>query len=494
MPNSVFLFILSPSVAKAQVLLEQDRGVFTLKNLSPVDLIEVSRGKLSIGKLISGESWTAEEIVTQDLFGEDVPIQLNGRIDLSQWDKSLDQLPGSMLWARMQLITAGFDVNKSSVMSSLLGSKQKRSAIYALRRWEPYEDELNLDQASKLKLGLLAYAARYVPISSLLEPLLSRVLPNPAGVASQQRSPWPEGYEQLPSIQDSIRQAIEYHGTSSLHAIIRSKTWAADRGFDNIELAFALIPEVEVITSLKNRGDLNLATLLLQRMEEEERLSHQTNDHEVLSARHHLQSMLDARQAGDSKGAINKAVSTVLMWRRNNLKPTYSQTTWIICNYLNIGAQSAANEKKLLASQAFLNLGKDVCFGHPFYRSMVAELMRIRGDLSSFDLHYDDALHWYHAAVWINDELIDRVRLIDTLSRLAIGEIATNHPKKAREYLKEARNLETPQMPIRETLVAASRLMPTPDRRAQVGMIVLIFVLAVGALSQILRVLFGRKR
>ena len=120
--------------------------------------------------------------------------------------------------------------------------------------------------------------------------------------------------------------------------------------------------------------------------------------------------------------------------------------------------------------------------------------MRIRGDLSSFDLHYDDALHWYHAAVWINDELIDRVRLIDTLSRLAIGEIASKNPKKAREYLKEARSLETPQMPIRETLVAASRLMPTPDRRAQVGMIVLIFVLAVGALSQILRVLFGRKR
>jgi hypothetical protein len=234
--------------------------------------------------------------------------------------------------------------------------------------------------------------------------------------------------------------------------------------------------------------------LILQRIEEEDRECQQNHQDGTLAAKRHLRSMLKARASGDRKKGISKAVSTVLMWRRNNLHPQHGQTTWILCNYLNIGAQSAANEKKLLAAQAFLNLGKDVCFGHPFHRSMAAELLRVRGDLSSFDLHFDEALQWYRAAVWINNELVDRVRLIDTLSRLAIGKIAVNQPKKARDYLKEARNLETPQMPIRETLVVASRLMPTPDRRAQVGMVILIFVLGIAALSQVMRVLFGRKR
>ena len=488
----IALFICTTG-AHAQVLLERDRGLFTLKNLSPVDLIEVSRGKHSIGRLTSGETWTAEEVANQDLFGDDIPLQVSGRIDLAQWDKALEQLPSSSLWAHLQLSTAGFDVHKNSVMSSLLGSQQKRAAIQALRQWNPHEDELQLDRASRLKLGLLAYASRYTSESTLLKRLLTLVSPNHPYFANQSAS-WPEGYEQLPSILGSIRQSIELHGTSALPMVIKNKAWAADRGFENIELAFALLPEVDVITALKDRGDLNLVTLILQRIEEEERVCQDRHAEGTFAAERHLRSILSAKQAGDRKRAISRAVSTVLMWRRNNLRPKYGQMTWMICNYLNIGAQSATNEKKLLAAQAFLNLSKDVCFGHPFYRSMAAEVMRVRGDLSSFDLNFDDALQWYRAAVWINDELVDRVRLIDTLSRLAIGEIAGNQAKKARDYLKEARNLETPQMPIRETLVVASRLMPTPDRRAQIGMIVLIFVLGIAAFSQLLRVLFGRKR
>ena len=482
------------TTVQAQVLLEQDRGIFTLKNLSPVDLVDVSRGKSTIGRLISGESWTTEERATQDLFGDDMPLQLAGRIDLDQWDKALNQLPGSQLWAQIQLTTAGFDANKTSVMSALLGSKQMQASIQALRHWTPDEEDLNFDQASRLKIGLLSYAARYTPTSHLLDRLITFVSPHGSIAGNQSRQPWPEGYEQLPGILDSIRQAIEIHGISALPLVMENREWSTDRGFENIELAFALMPEVDVITALKERGDFNLATLILQRIEEEETLCQERNKDGVLAAERHLEFMLKAKKSGNRKRAIAKAVSTVLMWRRNNLRPTYGQTTWILCNYLNIGAQSATNEKKLLAAQAYLNLSKDVCFGHPFYRSMVAELMRVRGDLSSFDLHFNEALQWYRSAVWVNNELVDRVRLIDTLSRLAIGEIAANHPKKARDYLKEARNLETPQMPIRETLVVASRLMPTPDRRAQIGMIILIFVLGIGAFSQIMRVLFGRKR
>ncbi len=88
----------------------------------------------------------------------------------------------------------------------------------------------------------------------------------------------------------------------------------------------------------------------------------------------------------------------------------------MVCSYIDMGAQRAINEKQLIAAQAYLTLGQRVCFGHPYYRSRAAEYMRTRGDISFFDLDLEGAIHWYRAAVIMSDELIDRVRLIDTLA------------------------------------------------------------------------------
>lgn len=494
------LFSLLPiQNAYAQVELEQDRGSFTVKNLSEVNLVGVTRGERSIGVLLSGDSWSAEAISRKDLFDEEIPLTLDGRIEIGQWVESLNDLPGSSTWARLQLTTAGFDVNRGSLMSSLLGSEHKRSAIRALREWTPTADELGLDRASALKLGLLAYASRYTSTSSLLTPLLKRVRPlgsDQSGSAQDisTTAQWGEGYEQLPSTLSSLRQAIEIKGAEVLPVILRDPEWAQDRGFEQVELAFALLPEIEVINALKERGDLALAVRSLKQIAAEATYSRTNPLMGPQAALPHLEKMIEARQEGDQRKALSMAISTVLMWRRNRLAPEFGQTTRVICNYLTTSAQREANQKRLLAAQALLNLSRDVCFGRPSYREATAELMRVRGDLEAFELNLDDALQWYRSAVWINHDLVDRVRLIDTLSRIAVREMARRDYKKAQSYLKEARNLETPEVPIRESLVVATKLMPTPDRRSQVGMIILIVVLAIGALSQILRVLFGRKR
>jgi hypothetical protein len=93
----------------------------------------------------------------------------------------------------------------------------------------------------------------------------------------------------------------------------------------------------------------------------------------------------------------------------------------------------------------------------------------------------------------MSNELIDRVRLIDTLARLAIIQLTDGDIKLASSYLKEARRLDTPQVPPPDSLMAAEELFPVPDQKARVGLIILIFVLGIVALSQLLKVIFGRK-
>ena len=485
--------------AQAQVELESDRGIFSVKNLSSVNLLDVTRGQSSVGVLLSGDTWRSEEIPSVDLFGDKLPLTLDGRIDLAQWGDAMNQRSDSPLWARLHLTTAGFDVHRGSLMSSLLGSVHKQRAIKALRDWTPAESDLELRNASPLKLGLLAYAARYSSSLELLKALLTHTRPPQRAQGSQesdasQQAQWPEAYKQLPRPLSSLREAIELKGVSALPMVLRDPVWAHDRGFSRVELAFAILPEIEVINALKDRGDLQLAVRFLKEAASDREYVKANSALGARVALSHLKKLIALRREGDQKGALSAAISTVLMWRRNRISPRPSQTTRILCGYLTTNAQRASNQKQLLAAQALLNLSKDVCFGGVVYRESVAELMRVRGDISSFEFNLDDALQWYRASTWANQDLIDRVRLIDTLSRVAVREMAQGDIKGAQAYLKEARALETPQMPVRESLVVATRLMPTPDRRAQVGMLVLIVILAVGALSQILRVLFGRKR
>ena len=48
---------LLPCIASAQVLLHEEAGRFKIENRSAADLLNVSRGMRSIGRLASGETW-----------------------------------------------------------------------------------------------------------------------------------------------------------------------------------------------------------------------------------------------------------------------------------------------------------------------------------------------------------------------------------------------------------------------------------------------------
>ena len=483
---------------QAQVLLNQERGQFSLKNQSAADLLDVQRGTRMIGRLASGETWHDDEIPARDLLDKERPLTVDGQIKLEHWGDALNQLPGNTIWARLQLQTAGMDVNRGLSMTSLLGAKQLNKNIARLKQSSAEMGKVWLASGplTPLKAALLAYAARYAPVNVLL----SRLLPNLSPYQAQDKlgnklkieSPtWPEGYESLPDPRTSLRNAIELHGVSALPIILESKVWSKDRGFSDIQLAFALLPEITVIQALKKRGNTELAQTIEEQFRKDRELAMEKGS---LAAESYLRKMFEARAKSDQATAISQATRAALFWRRYKLIPEASQVAKVVCSYIDMGAQRAINEKLLLAARAYLNLGQFVCFGHPFYRARAAEFTRTRGDLSFFDFDLESSVHWYRAAVQMSEEIIDKVRLIDTLARLAIIKLIEEDYRLANDYLKEARSQETPQVPPRKMLMIAEDLMPTPDNRARVGMIFLIVVLGIGAFSQILKVIFGGKK
>ena len=482
--------------AKAQVFLKQEHGRFSIENRSAADILDVSRGIKQIGRLASNETWSNDEIPAKDLLGNDLPLKVEGHIKLEHWGDALNQLPGNSLWAHIQLQTAGLDIERGSNMNSLMGTRRLSKNINLLRQATPEMGEVWLDAGplNPLKAALLAFASRYVPVSVLLDQLIPQIKPRDFSKKSGYRDEkpvWPEGYEALPDPRSSIREAIELHGTPALSAVLQSEAWSHDRGFRNPELALALIPAFHVLESLRNRENQHDAKVLQARLENEKQ---EAKTQGLLAAKPYIDDMFQARKDGNVTLAIEKAIATSLIWHLNGLSPQPSMLSKTLCSYLDIGAQRSVNEKQLLAAQAYLNLGQYVCFGHPYYRSRVAEFFRTRGDLSFFDLDIEAALHWYRAAVLMSSEVLDKVRLIDTLARLAIFEISVGDSRLASAYLTEARDQETPEVPIRKLLVLANDLMPIPDQRARLGMIFMIVILGVVALSQILKVLFDRKK
>lgn len=485
-------------VGQAQVLLNQDRGQFSLKNQSAADLLDVQRGTRMIGRLAAGETWSDDEIPARDLLDKERPLTVDGQIKLEHWGDALNQLPGNTIWARLQLQTAGLDVNRGLNMSSLLGAQQLHKNVARLKQSSAEMGKVWLEAGplNPLKAALLAYAARYTPVNVLLSRLIPNLKPfnlnDKLGNKVKYESPtWPEGYESLPDPRTSLRNAIELHGTQALPIVLESKPWSEDRGFKDPQLAFALLPEITVLQALKKRGNVDLAQNFELRFNEDRELAMQKGQ---LGAEKYVRKMFNARNSSDQITAITHATSAALFWQRYKLTPDASQVAKVVCSYIDMGAQKAINEKLLLAARAYLNLGQSVCFGHPFYRARAAEFMRTRGDLSFFDFDLESSVHWYRAAVQMSEEIIDKVRLIDTLARLAIIKLIEEDYRLANDYLKEARSQETPQVPPREMLVIAEDLMPTPDNRARVGMIFLIVLLGIGAFSQILKVIFGGKK
>ena len=475
-----YVLTLLGSSVSAQVVVKTNDAGFILQNRSGSTLLDLIRGESRIDALNPGSSWENEHRPAKDLWGQDLPLELNGRIDLNTWQDSFHELPGDEIWARLNLQTAGINIHRNNQSLSLFGAPTLADNILNLRRVTP---EVSSAWASGegLQLGLISYAARYIPSGLLLKSLLNKISP---------QSPpedWPKGYETLPSTRDSIRAAIEIQGRVALPILLSNESWSKDRGFNEPQLAFALGDEEELIAALEERAE-GASAMISARFKEDKRLC---DDLGVNAAAGPLKLLIETRKAGDVDQALSLSTQVALMWRRHNMSPEEGQATQIVCGHLDWGAQRAINEKQTLAAEAYLTLAQGICHGVPYFRSRAAEFMRTKGDQAFFSSDFQSAQHWYRAAVWLSDEILDRVRLIDTLSQLSLIYLVQGEVLEAQTLLKEARSFESPTVPPRESLLMAYNMMPQADHRAQLGLIVLIVILSITVILQLAKVLFG---
>jgi hypothetical protein len=479
---SILFYISIQNIAYAQLVYQETGQGFSLQNRSAATLINLKRGGSHIDALNSGSTWQDDNQVQVDLLGQSLPLKLSGRIDLDTWGDSLKQLNNDPVWAEFHLRTAGVHLSHHGKMFALLGAPLLAQHIIDLRQ-VPDEISATWAQGSTLQQGLVASAARYVSPGSLLKSLMKQTKPTDSFNA------WPKAYQILPPLTTSIRQAIEAHGVKALPLLVTHEEWAKDRGFFEVQLAFALGDE-EVLLNALHKVDPQVSKRIKARFKEEQRLC---DEYGVNASEGMLRSLIETREAGDIDGSLSIAVRVALMWRRHNMTPEEGQATQMVCGHLDWGAQKAINEKQTLAAQAYLTLGQSLCHGVSYFRSRAAEFMRTKGDQSYFASDFEGAQHWYRAALWLSDEIIDRVRLIDTLSQLSLMYLVQGELMTARLMLKEARLLETSQVPTRESLMLAYELMPQPDYKLRLGLILIIFVVGIAVVLQLAKIIFARK-
>jgi hypothetical protein len=86
------------------------------------------------------------------------------------------------------------------------------------------------------------------------------------------------------------------------------------------------------------------------------------------------------------------------------------------------------------------------------------------------------------------------VKLIDTLSQLALRANVEADYRRARQLIDEAREWDSTALPHRELLALADQLMPRADHRARLGLILIIAALAVIVVVRLMRILSGPER
>jgi tetratricopeptide (TPR) repeat protein len=474
-----FLF----SQGYAQVHVQENEGSFQIQNRSPATLLHLKRGKSLTYSLTPGSTWRDQDRPEEDPFGQVLKPQITASISLKTWYEGLELLPGDSLWARINLQTAGLDLHRSHQTRSLLGAPHLAENILALRN---IDEKISAQWAKgpPLQQGLVAYAARYIPPGGLLDQLLALHSPK------EKNQVWPKEYTSLPSIHQSLRDAIEAHGSKALPMVLTYQAWAEDRGFKDPELALVLLSESDLIEALEKQNPI-ITGRFKEQLKEDELLY---NEYQSRATESSLKNLHRVIKEGKIEEAITLAVRVAWIWHRYNMYPSIGQSTQMVCSYLDLGAQRSLNQKQLLAAEAYISFAQNICHGVPYFKARASEYLRIRGDQEYFVSNFESAQHWYRAALWLGNEIPDRVRLIDTLSQLSLIYNFQNKIPQAKAYLKEAQGLETLQIPTRELTGYALQMLPRVDYRAQLGIGILIFILIFSIISVLSKVFTQKKK
>lgn len=369
-----------------------------------------------------------------------------GRFPLSQWSSAL-RMPSEAL-SPHHLITAG--VEPDALEPGLAGDPESSVNIQKLRAHRGTLFEC-ADGYGGVCGGLIAYATRYLETEQL-SILLNAVPP------THSHLPYPSGYEVLPTAVVSIRHAFERHGHEALGTIRIPTVWLKDRGIDHPELlkSLALAPPKGEMGPYRIAKDFNGA----------------------------LSAVETAYRNGYEHAAAQWSLEA---WRLKPARELTPAELRFVCSGFDAGAALAMKAAQYLAGFGYLRLLSTFCPDTPGQRERFADWFAQQATEAFGDLRLEDARVMFERAHFFDRSPKTRAQWADTLAELAILRFREGHYHIGRTYLSQASELAA----YRPKVLAAQDADPGGNKRAKIGIMIVICFLGFFSIRRLRRVWFG---
>jgi hypothetical protein len=415
--------------------------------LKPSDsgLVLVNTSAFNLEGIVAGDQIIGGLGINQSVEVEGAESQIKGgRFALRDWQDALAQTTHDL--REYHLITAG--VHPDVAVPGLAGDPESSGNIVKLRG---YRGPLITCAAGYQGVcgGLLAYAARYFQPSQFAV-LLDAVSPDQTSMA------YPNGYTDLPPILNSMRHAFERLGHTGLATIKVPMVWLVDRGVDHPELFKALGFTLSQVPPHRLAKHFSGAMGAIE--------SAYRNGHESAAAQWALEALRLMPKQGVSRAELR-----------------------FMCSGFDAGAAFAIDAEQYVAAFGYLSLLSKRCPDTPGQRERFADWFAQQGTTAFADLRLEDARTLFERAHFFDRSPKTRSQWADALAELAILRFREGHYGIGRGHLRKASELA----PFRPKVLAAQDADPGGNKRAKIGIVILICFLGFFAIRRLRRVWFG---
>ena len=433
----VFTCLLSGYYAQAKGLrVEATERSIDIHNDTKFTIVAAQYGETSLPSIGGGE-------VHRLSYSEGVLS--GGRFLVSEWRGALAAL--SQHSSRLHLMTAG--VYPDVLQPGLAGDPLSSANIHALTQYSGPTIVCS-SEYSVTCLGLLAHASAHLPIQQL-EYLLQTVPPE------SELGDYPPNFGDLPPLLNSIRDAFERWGPTEIQKITVPTPWLHDRG----------------ITSTLLLGVLKIKTpsgFLTQRI---------AKDFEGA-----YRAILSAYETGNDRAAAEWALEA---WRLRSDRDILPEQHRIICSGFDAGAALHQRAERFVAAFGYLSLLSAYCDDTPSQRERYADWFSIQGRAAFSELRLEAARVLFERAYFFDSSPKTEAELADTLAELAILRFREGEVEIARTYLAKASRIAA----FRPKVLAAQDADPGGNKRAKIGIVIIIGFLAFFAIRKLRRAWFG---
>lgn len=408
-----------------------------VSNTSTFDLESIRIGEYALPKLRAKQ--------TQEIDASKSPVS-GGRLLLEHWQSALQITDRSL--SEHHLITAG--VLPDAVEPGMAGDPESSINVKLLRLYQG-DGFVCAEGYDGVCGALVAYASRYLQVEQLS--ILLQAVP-PDHIAET----YPPGYEVLEPAVVSVRHAFERQGHIALAKIDIPKLWLLDRGIHHPELFKTLkwtlpdepMPPHRVAKNFKGA----------------------------------LSAMETAYLNGHESAAVQWSLEA---WRLKGSRTLSPSELRFICSGFDAGAAMAIKAEQYVAGFGYLRLLSDFCPDTTGQRERFALWFSGQAAEAFADLRLEDARVMFERAHFFQGSPKTRSQWADTLAELAILRFREGHYMPGRAYLNKAAELA----PYRPKVLAAQDADPGGNKRAKIGIMIVICFLGFFAIRRLRHVWFG---